>query len=37
MLGAIIGDGMGSEYKFDNAKDYYFHMLTKPASFLATR
>ena len=33
MLGAIIGDVVGSVYEFNNTKDYYFHLLTPRSRF----
>lgn len=33
MLGAIIGDIVGSVYEFHNTKDYNFHLLTTRSSF----
>jgi ADP-ribosylglycohydrolase/uncharacterized protein (DUF1810 family) len=33
MLGAIIGDIVGSVYEFDNTKDYNFHLLTPRSKF----
>ena len=33
MLGAIIGDVVGSVYEFDNTKDYNFHLLTPRSEF----
>ncbi len=33
MLGAIIGDVVGSVYEFDNTKDYNFHLLTPRSKF----
>lgn len=33
MLGAIIGDVVGSVYEFNNTKDYYFHLLTPRSKF----
>ena len=33
MLGAIIGDVVGSVYEFNNTKDYNFHMLTPRSKF----
>lgn len=33
MLGAIIGDIVGSVYEFDNTKDYNFHLLTPRSRF----
>lgn len=33
MLGAIIGDVVGSVYEFDKTKDYNFHLLTPRSKF----
>jgi ADP-ribosylglycohydrolase/uncharacterized protein (DUF1810 family) len=33
MLGAIIGDIVGSVYEFHNTKDYNFHLLTSESTF----
>lgn len=33
MLGAIIGDVVGSVYEFNNTKDYNFHLLTPRSMF----
>lgn len=33
MLGAIIGDIVGSVYEFNNTKDYRFHLLTPYSTF----
>lgn len=33
MLGAIIGDIVGSVYEFHNTKDYNFHLLTTESTF----
>lgn len=33
MLGAIIGDIVGSVYEFNNTKDYNFHLLTPDSRF----
>ena len=33
MLGAIIGDVVGSVYEFNNTKDYYFLLLTPRSKF----
>jgi len=33
MLGAIIGDIVGSVYEFNNTKDYNFHLLTPKTTF----
>lgn len=33
MLGAIIGDVVGSVYEFNNTKDYYFNLLTPRSKF----
>ena len=33
MLGAIIGDVVGSVYEFNNTQDYYFHLLTPRSKF----
>lgn len=33
MLGAIIGDIVGSVYESDNTKDYNFHLLTPRSKF----
>ena len=33
MLGAIIGDIVGSVYEFHNTKDYNFHLLTTKSTF----
>lgn len=33
MLGAIIGDVVGSVYEFNNTKDYYFYLLTPRSKF----
>ena len=33
MLGAIIGDTVGSHYEFNNTKDYNFEMFARPSSY----
>lgn len=33
MLGAIVGDIVGSVYEFNNTKDYRFHLLTPYSTF----
>lgn len=33
MLGAIIGDTVGSHYEFNNTKDYDFEMFARPSSY----
>ena len=33
MLGAIVGDIVGSVYEFHNTKDYGFHMITSHSRF----
>ena len=33
MLGAIIGDTVGSHYEFNNTKDYNFDMFARPSSY----
>lgn len=33
MLGAIVGDIVGSVYEFNNTKDYNFHMVTPRSRF----
>lgn len=33
MLGAIVGDIIGSVYEFHNTKDYHFHLLTPNSTF----
>ena len=33
MLGAIIGDIVGSHYEFNNTKDYNFELFAEPSSY----
>ena len=33
MLGAIIGDTVGSHYEFHNTKDYDFELYANPSSY----
>lgn len=33
MLGAIIGDTVGSHYEFNNTKDYNFEIFARPSSY----